>query len=240
MPEDRFHYRVAFMEAFRASDILPRDVRTVSEETLAWSTMAEPSPPWLESVFAGLELGWDRVPDRSTLYASIESNRWAVWTRLKKILAEDPALCAAFGLKRDVPRFGDDGKPLKPAGTILKPGATTFEVFSIRPARRMAPDGSFRTEVIATIQQRQALPVNPAKPDGAWFWFRGGATLIIDPREGHREVRYCIVKNSDSRSRQDRQRQTVSGGVLSPLRSLYFGNAPGEPFAMLHADTGAF
>ncbi|WP_372394251.1 S8 family serine peptidase [Azospirillum sp. HJ39] len=235
VPEDRFHYRVAFLEAFRASDILPRDVRTVSEETLAWSTMTEPSPPWLEAVFTGLELGWDRVHDRSTLYASIESNRWAVWMRLKKVLAEDPALCAAFGLKRDVPRFGDDGKPRKSAD-----GATTFEVFSIRPARRVAPDGSFRTEVIATIQQRQALPVNPAKPDGAWFWFRGGATLIIDPREGHREVRYCIVKNSDSRSRQDRQRQTVSGGILSPLRSLYFGNAPGEPFAMLHADTGAF
>nr|WP_295828765.1 S8 family serine peptidase [uncultured Azospirillum sp.] len=235
VPEDRFHYRVAFMEAFRASDILPRDVRTVSEETLAWSTMAEQSPPWLETVFDDLKLDWDRVHDRSTLYASIESNRWKVWGNLKKILAKDPALCAAFGLKRDVPRYSDDGKILKSAD-----GATTFEVFSIRPSRRVAPDGSFRTEVIATIQQRQAIPMNPAKPDGAWFWFRGGATLIIDPREGHREVRYCIVKNSDSQSRQDRQRQTVSGGILSPLRSLYFGNAPGEPFAMLHADTGAF
>ncbi|WP_431858099.1 S8 family serine peptidase [Azospirillum sp.] len=235
VPEDRFHYRVAFMEAFRASDILPRDVRTVSEETLAWSTMAEPSPPWLKTVFADLELGWDRVHDRSTLYASIESNRWAVWSRLKKVLAEDPSLCAAFGLKPDVPRYGEDGKPRTAAD-----GATTFEVFGVRPARRVAPDGTFRTEVIATIQQRQALPVDPAKPDGAWFWFRGGATLIIDPREGHREVRYCIVKNSDSSSRQDRQRRTAAGGFLSPLRALYFGNAPGEPFAMLHADKGAF
>lgn len=235
VPEDRFHYRVAFMEAFRNCDLLPRDVRTMSEETLAWSTLEDPKPDWLDTVFGKLDLGWDRVHSRSGLYAMHESNRWSVWNRLKALFAGDPDLCTAFGLKKGVPRYGDDGKPIKDAD-----GATTFEVFGIRPARRVAPDGSFRTEIIATIQQRQALPVDPKNPDGKWFWFRGGATLIIDPREGHREVRYCIVKNSNSQPRQDRQRRTAAGGFLSPLRGLYFGNAPGEPFAMLHADQGAF
>jgi hypothetical protein len=33
----------------------------------------------------------------------------------------------------------------------------------------------------------------------------------------------------------ERQRQTVTGHFASPLRSLYFGDSDGEPFAALHA-----
>ncbi len=43
VPDDPLHYRLAFMEAFRKWKLLPRDVRTVSEETLAWSTPDDPS-----------------------------------------------------------------------------------------------------------------------------------------------------------------------------------------------------
>ena len=42
VPDDPLNYRVAFMEAFRRRGLLPRDVRTVSEETLAWGTPGEP------------------------------------------------------------------------------------------------------------------------------------------------------------------------------------------------------
>src|SRR5205823_14559021 len=98
----------------------------------------------------------------------------------------------------------------------------------------------FRTEVIATIHQRRAMPTDPNDPAAGWFWFRGGATLILDPRKGHREVRYSIIKNSGSESRLERQRQTTARGFLSPLRELYFGKALSEPFAMLHADNGGF
>jgi len=71
-------------------------------------------------------------------------------------------------------------------------------------------------------------------PNG-WFWFRGGATLIIDPRLEKSEIRYVLTKNIASQERLERQRRTVSGNSLSPLRALYFGDAPGEPFAMMHA-----
>jgi hypothetical protein len=236
VPNDRYFYRVAFMEAFRTRDLLPRDVRTVSEETLAWSTLEDPKPSWLDKIVANLDFGWDRVIDRSEIFRLNEQNRWAMWQRLKAAFGADPDLCTEFGLLKDVPRYNSRGEVVRQAA----PGETTFDVFSVRPARRVAPDGSFRTEVIATIHQRRAMPTDPKDPAAGWFWFRGGATLILDPRKGHREVRYSIIKNSGSGSRLERQRRTTARGFLSPLRELYFGEAVGEPFAMLHADNGGF
>jgi hypothetical protein len=236
VPNDRYYYRIAFMEAFRARVLLPGDVRTVSEETLAWSTLEDPKPGWLDKAVAKLDFGWDRVVNRSEIFRLNEQNRWAMWQGLKAAFAADPDLCTEFGLLKDIPRYNSKGEVARPAAS----GETTFEVFGVRPARRVAPDGSFRTEVIATIHQRQAVPIDPKDPAAGWFWFRGGATLILDPRQGHREVRYSIIKNSGSESRLERQRRTTAGGFLSPLRELYFGEAPGEPFALLHADSGGF
>lgn len=233
-PADPLSYRVAFMEAFRIRNILPRGVRTVSEETLAWATLEETKPRWLDKILVGLDLGWDRALSRSDVFTLNERNRWKVWSSLKTLFAAEPDLLAQFGLLADVPRYRDDGTVHHKAA----PGETTFEVFNVRSARRVALDGSFRVDVIMTIQQRQRKPVDPATPDGAWFWFRGGATLIIDPREGHREVRYSIIKSSGSVDRLNRQRQTVSGEAMSPLRALYFGMDGSEPFAILHSNDG--
>ena len=246
VPNDILHYRVAFIEAFRERDLIPRDVRTVSEETLAWGTMEDPEPTWLEKILDGIDLGWGRDLKRSGIYQLNESNRWEVWRRLKKAFAADPKLHSAFGLADGVPRYNRKGEIVKKAA----PGQTTFEVFGVRPTRRIGPNGTFRTEVIVTIQQRQRMPLaSPAhlkneerddseKPEGRWFWFRGGATLILGAREGRPVVRYNIVKRSNSRNRLTRQRLTAAGGMFSALRTLYFGKEPGEPFAMMHADYG--
>ena len=236
VPNDRHHYRVAFMEAFRASDLLPRDIKTVSEETLAWGTAADPSPAWLNKMLDEVDFGWDRFLNRSEVFQLNEKNRWIVWSALKKSFAADPDLCTEFGLVKGVPRYNSRGNVIHEAA----PGETTFEVFSVRPARRVAPDGSMRTEVVATIQQRQRMPVDPNDPTGPWFWFRGGTTLILDTRRDHREIRYSIVKSGSSASRLTRQRRTISRGSVSALRGLYFGEAPGEPFALLHASQEEF
>ena len=124
---------------------------------------------------------------------------------------------------------------------MIPKGETTFDVFSIRPARRVAPDGSFRTDLIATIHQRRPEPIDGNDIAQGWFWFRGGATLIVDPRPpgGKPEIRYIIVKSSESEVRLNRQRQ-AQGGFFSPPRALYFGGKAGlramaaEPFAMMH------
>jgi len=122
-----------------------------------------------------------------------------------------------------------------------KKGATTFDLYSIRPARRIAEDGSFRTEVVATVQQRQPVPAYDGAPHDQFFWFRGGETIIIDPRKGREEVRYSIVKNSSSKNRRQRQQGLVNANGASPLRGLYFGGpaTPPEPFALMHAIPGS-
>ena len=45
MPEDEHGYRVAFIEAFRRRGIYPRDVRTLSEDSLRWARPGE-DPAW--------------------------------------------------------------------------------------------------------------------------------------------------------------------------------------------------
>jgi subtilisin family serine protease len=232
VPEDTQHYRLAFMEAFRERGLLPRDVKTVSVETLAWGTLEDRRPPWLAALVAGLDFSWNRDLDRSAVWRLNEKNRMTFWRALNRLLAHEPQLMKQFGLLDGVPRYG-------PAGTVQRPaanGRTTFEVRSIRPARRIAPDGSFRVEVVANILQRRRVPVDPADPDGPSMWFRGGATLILDPRKEEAEVRYAIVKSSASETRLARQRATAARMAMSALRSLYFGSRDEEPFALLHAN----
>ena len=67
------------------------------------------------------------------------------------------------------------------------------------------------------------MPIDPKEPADGWFWFRGGATLILDTRKSQCEVRYSIIKNSGSAAVLERQRATYAQGTLSPLRELYFG-----------------
>jgi hypothetical protein len=123
---------------------------------------------------------------------------------------------------------------------------TTFDVYGVRPTRRVDVDGSFRTEIVAVIQQRVPLRLDgrPAieGTDGneEFVWFRGGATVIIDPRERHEEMRFIILKNTSSEARQKRHLETEFGGFgISPLRAQYFGPEAIEPFALLHAQEGA-
>lgn len=231
VPDDSYGYRTAFMEAFRNRGILPRDVRTISQESLTWGTLDETRPPWLKGLLKDIDLSWDQGSDRSTIFQRNEENRRVFWIGLKRIFDEDPCVYKQFGLVPDVPRYDSDGHEVK----APPPGETTFEVHGVRPARRAGPDGTFRTDVVAVITQRQAIPFDGKDVDKGFYWFRGGATLIIDPRAGRESIRYVIVKNSGSVSRMARQKQTATDNFGSPLQSLYFGRTKDEPFALMHA-----
>ena len=231
VPEDQHGYRVAFLEAFRNRGILPRDVRTFSVDALTWNTLDDPSPPWLADALKNIDLSWDQDLNRSGIFKLNEQNRWRLWHNLKSIFARDPIILEQFGLLKNLPRYDQHGGLVKrPA-----PDETTFDVFSVRPARRVAPDGSIRVEIIAVIHQRRPELLDPNDSDKGWFWFRGGATLIVDPRESHRRVRYIIYKNTGSETRLARQREVAAANFLSPLQGLYFGEVNEEPFAIMHS-----
>jgi hypothetical protein len=236
--EDRFGYRVAFMEAFRNRGIQIDGVRTISPESLSWNQPENDRPAWLAPVFRRVVLDTDRRHTRSALFRLNESNGWKVWNALDKAFVNDPGLCAQFGLRLGVPRYRQDGtiNPEQRQGAV-----TTFEVFSVRPARRLLSDGSSRVDIIVAVTQRRRVPIDPALPEDQQvppaesFWFRGGATLLLDPAEGHPRIRYSIVKSSESQQRIAIQRAMLTGSHLSPSRALYFGDAVHEPFAIMHA-----
>ena len=242
VPEDPYGHRVAFMESFQNRGILPADVRTVSEESLAWGTLEDSKPAWLGLLMKNIVLSWDQDLDRTQIFTLNERNRWVVWNALQGVFRDDPQLYKQFGLLPDLPRYNEQGGVFRAAAA----GKSTFDVYSVRPARRIAPDGSFRTEVVAVIHQRRPVPLDGVDVKNGFFWFRGGATLVIDPRPGKEEIRYSILKSTGSSGRLERQRQFANTGFLSAMQSLYFGGADGlalgrglaEPFAMLHADFG--
>ncbi|MEM5473855.1 S8 family serine peptidase [Hoeflea sp. AS60] len=239
-PVDSLNYRLAFMDAFRRWKLLPRNVRVFSDETLSWEAPADPSPDWLPGLLKDIDLSWDNRFDRSKIFDLHEANRWTFWRKLKAIFKSDPDVCRQFGLQADLPRYNENGTLKRKA----RAGETTFDVLGVRPTRRVDPDGSFRIELIAVVQQRLPLRLDgkialEGVAEGENFsWFRGGATVIIDPREDNAEIRYAIIKNTGSHDRQDRQSKTAAAHFMSPLRALYFGATAAEPFALLHGDHG--
>jgi hypothetical protein len=245
VPNDRYGYRVAFMEAFRKKGILPTDVRTVSEETLSWNTLEKPKPFWLKELVSSVNFKWTADLDRSEIFNLNEKNRWNLWGQLKQLLKQHPELYAEFGLLPGVPLYNADGTIRQER----RSPASTFEVYNVRPARRITPDGDLQIDIIAVIDQRRAIPLDGQNVKNGFFWFRGGVTLIINPRAGKEEVRYTVTKSSANESRLERQKAMATGmtadSMRTSLRALYFGNIPrggpgSEPFAMLHAGHGEY
>ncbi len=239
--DDRLGYRTAIVQAFRAHELLPARLRTVSVESLAWRAPVDSRPPWLAAAVAKFNIDWAVTADRWTTYRAAASRRRHLHDYLAQAFAgpDGDALADALGLDPQLIAYTDDFQP--------KPGSgMAFSVHSLRRARRIRPDGSPANQIVAVIAQRRPEPVDPAQPDGRKFWFRGGATLIVDPAMPGEwpavpEIRYAVVKHMLSASRLARQRECACAPPGSALRALYFDTArlsAAEPFAMLHADDG--
>lgn len=229
IPDDALGYRIAFMQAFERHGIPVRDVRTMSEESLLWGAPAEDQPEWLTAIFDRVELPLGRRMTRSQIFELSEANRRRVQGVLAAAFRADRTLCRTFGLNPGERRYDEDGTPRGGATS------TAFEVTGVRPARRLSSDGDLRVDIIATITQRRPEPVDGKNLANGWFWFRSGSTLVLDGNSGEPRIRYNIVKTAWSERRLELQRHTQAGEFDAPLRALYFGADPAEPFAVLHA-----
>jgi hypothetical protein len=122
-----------------------------------------------------------------------------------------------------------------------------FEVQSVRISRRHSPDGEVLPQLIVQVVQARRGYFDPdiqkladkgklkrtdPRSRRGDFTFRGGATLIVDLRDGH--VKRVIRKRIDD----DRRLARVRGFKLGDPAAMGFdyqpASAQAEPFALLH------
>jgi len=232
VPSDDLNYRPAIVEAFRNHGIYPHDVSSLSVDSLRW---VKPTQMGFESHtlkffedFASKVASWRQNSDRKELFNFLGVQRAALKKEFEeRIIKRQELFC---GMKLDQP----DVK---------------FEVHSLRPLRRVGPDGSLQTDLLVEITQRRrgyfdstaqhpetdyqfGRNVNAPEAD---FIFRGGGTLIVSMETF--EVRYYIYKDITSEQRLQQQREFYSGNYSSMMREMYFGERSNEPFALLHRST---
>ncbi len=197
VPDDKLGYRVAFIEAFAGRGIPADGVRTLSPESLRWQTLQrEAQPSGLgQFIRENIDLGWDVQGDRQTAWQGARTNAWRLHQWLSDPANFSEQHAAALGLDRGLPPA--QGTDVYRRDAHNRP---RFEVHSVRPARRMTPDGEMRTDIIAVITQRRQI----VSEDGDPAIFRGGCTLVLDRREDVPPIRYCVTVPVSSNSRAQR------------------------------------
>lgn len=242
-PEDRSGYRVAFLESFRHYGLLPRNLRTVSTEALAWRTPDDPQPAWLAGLVEALDFSPGPLPDRATQHRRGRAAAMTLQRRLRQLLKDDAdgARHALLGLEPGLGRFDEAGRAV-PHG-----GRTNLYVDAVHVQRRAINERAGlegdRYQAIVRIRQRRPERIDPMAGGAPDFWFRGGATLILEPwgTTDAPSIRYIIRKSMTSADRLARERDWRRTGHADGLRATYFGpqsahglDEPAEPFRLLH------
>jgi hypothetical protein len=123
-------------------------------------------------------------------------------------------------------------------GDTFDPAKDRFEVHSLRSSMRVTGDGRYIPQVVVVLTQSKSIDaVSPAA--GHLPTFRGGSTLVVD-LTSEQAVKYRIVKNIESSSRQRSTTAFVQAAMADPLRALLVAPSGNEPFLALHslADEG--
>ena len=236
VPYDDLGYRVAFIEAFRRRGIYPRDVRTLSMDSLRW-----PKAKAYNNIFAPIAEELREFMENARYltdrHESFDATR-KMRRELHNIIVQEVLVGHWRGLEELT------GLALKPdtqmAGLeIDSQKIPKFEIHSLRSAQRIGPDGNALNQIIISITQKRKFLLDPASPTGgSKFYFRGGCTLILDLN--NLDLRYRIVKKIDDEERlaaQVHYKQEVRG---NSLYATYFDeNDPDEPFAIMHRGAGS-
>jgi hypothetical protein len=207
IPEDKFGYREALIDAFLRRNIYPRYVSSLSEDALLWRPTTQPLQPVVELDFAHLQFQGDpgsaAGPDELRRQACVLGE----FASRRNCLAE-------FGLVApDDPRLN---------GCVVD----LPSVESIRSARRVGPDGQLAFDLVAEIVQRCTVPKERNQKS---FDMYGGSTVILGP-EG--EIRYAISKSVMGSGRLARRRRFIEtplgrrmwktvGGRYVPRKNLF-------------------
>ncbi|HEX8280067.1 MAG TPA: hypothetical protein VF551_01715 [Chthoniobacterales bacterium] len=222
VPEDEHHYRVAFIESFRKWGIYPRNLRTLSEESLRWPRGEEQDERARRAI--------KRLADALKPLAEQIRFRVARDEQFKVLVAVQKAIHAILRRRNEKELLGNleaitglvfsEGK--KAEGITKSRGIPSFEVHLVRPVRRRGPHDEEINHVVLGITQRRRLTIR-----GEQVEMSGGCTLILDLDT--LVLRYAIAKPIADPQREADFREWMgenpSAAALSKLE---------EPIAHLH------
>ena len=250
-PEDEAGARLAFIESFRHWGIHPRNMRSMSEESLLWPTgiMAcreqgiNLSESDVEALFVDSYSQddwdsamkqrqtnrpltfkpWDLESDRYHTWRAIDDNAYVLWKWLVK--GKGQKLAKAVGIV-----LGDKAPP-----TVARSrrSGVSVEVHSVRFAQRRTARGSVVSDLVVEITQRRKGYFDPdeqarmdKKPvidprQKSDFRYRAGCTLLIDPVG--RSIRRVIRTPGTitDNDELERQRRFLVDGGLEPSNAFH-------------------
>ncbi|MGI8427034.1 MAG: hypothetical protein ACR2M4_10680 [Actinomycetota bacterium] len=231
MSEDRHGYRVAFIEAFRRRGIYPRDVRTLSEDSLRWARPGEDPTlepgqmeKMLQNFIENIRLR-DRVDklryrkDRRDIWIETRNIRIELHQAIKSEVEKAELLQNLTGLALT-------GYEAPEGVRVHGDGSPVFTVQALREARRQQEDGRVLNQVFITILQKERM-----EHQDQTHTIRSGSTLVLDLDKAR--VTYVIRKGLRDKERLARTIAFKESQTTASLASTYFGDS-GEPFAALH------
>jgi len=241
MPEDKHRYRVAFIEAFRRRGIYPRDLRTLSEDSLRWARPGEDptlGPGVMELMLKNFiehtklrekvdelrHLRERRDIDPAQIWSMESQIRLALYEAISGEVSKAKILERATGLALS-------GYQVPEGVKMRRDGMPVFWMHAVREARRQKEDGRVLNQAFVTILQKETI-----EHEGRAHTIRCGSTLVVDLSEPR--VTYVIGKGLHDLERLSRTIAfTESQDASASLALTYFG-ADCDPFAALHL-TGA-
>jgi hypothetical protein len=222
VPSDPYGYRVAFSSAFMARGIYPEGLRSYSVDTLRWEPPLEPLST-LNELLPKLSLQWTLQTNRESAWNTSRDNarEFHRWLMNPKHVSETEL--AALGLYRHANR----NVQLQIGDRTVSCDMRGIEVHSVRPLRRVGPDGQLLSQMV--VELTQSLHAK----DGSGNIFRGGVTLVIDLNS--RQVTYVVRKRINQPARLAHQQQFQDERAQS-MQDKYRGlrAMASEPFALVH------
>jgi hypothetical protein len=215
VPEDRLHYRVAFIESFRNWGIKLEDVRSSSEDSLLWQKLNPLSFVAETNELARLlakfvQQDFQYASSRQDSFRVTYKWRWTIHRWLTRTFKKSPGFDRLFGLDLSL----KDAK---------------FYVRALRRVERIGPGGRPMPQALLQITQTKSLPEK-----GEHTFIMGGATLIANTSTPG--IDYVVLKNISSKGRKDKAEKTALEREENSLRATYFGpdGSKAEPFAIIH------
>lgn len=214
--DDKYNYRLAFIESFRSWGVkLSDNIRNSSEDSLLWQSL-DPlifgcdTDELAELLAEFVREDFQYAEDRGELFRVTSKWKWRVADWLRKRFANRKGFDKLLGLDLD--------------GVDAKGDPKTFYVRALRRVERLGPQG--RPLPQAVLQVTQTFQKE------AGVYCTTGSSLIVNTLSAG--VDYIIVKNANSTN------NSVDSAAFGDdsLRSTYFGSGVnlGEPFAALHND----